>query len=61
MNIDYELLSQQLDSLCEIEAILGRLESPLCEHVTGICNLLGEMISANDLPDNSAIGSLRQE
>ncbi len=51
MSIDYQLLGEQLDTLCEVETLLGEMDSPYQEHVTGLCNLLGEMLSEHDPPD----------
>ena len=49
MNIDYNLLGEQLDTMCQIERELSDSNSPRLEHVTGLCNMIGEMISEDYL------------
>jgi len=50
MNIDYQLLGDQLNSLCEVEVLLTEMGSPFCEHVTGICNLIGAIMDGSKQP-----------
>lgn len=49
MNIDYNLLGEQLDTMTLIESELRASKSPRLEHLEGVCNLIGEMISEDYL------------